>query len=284
MQFNRTALCVLAATTALAVPATAQAAVVKHHHRPAIARLVTQKYMEPGLRYNAGDYQGPCMNGTNPVAWLRAHGSNVMRLILQPNNIADGVACVRDAQAAGFRIYLSLWYPNTDSPRTVAEYVTNVAATYGPTWAVSIGNEESLAGPDGSATDYNAVWRTAEPVLAHVEPHAIRVFADASPWDASWVRSAIAPGASVIAAHCYDTAIGGLGGVPALAKWAAGRGLPLWCSEMDAQTQANGPYGGMGFFQTDTATAYRTKLDMVEMVSANLEMTSSYYWPQIGAS
>lgn len=227
-------------------------------------------------RYHAGDNQSLCMHGQDVGPWLRAHGDNVMRFIVDANTFTSqpgGPACVQRAEAEGYPVMLSLALEASWSPARDAQQVRQVIAAYGPVWAVSIGNEQELGSAHGGSMDsqqYAAVWAVAEPALARADPSALRVFGETSSYAASWVQRAWNDGhqgAQVISSHCYPQWLGGEQTEPEQAAWAASQGVPYWCSEMDAVD------AGQCAFVARMVAA-----------SPNLQMVGSYYWPQIGAN
>jgi len=194
-----------------------------------------------------------CLANQNVNPFLRAYHADVMRLILSPQDapVAAGVGCVEAAQAAGFKVYISLQFNNHWTPSQVKAYFARVLPAYAPyVWAVGVGNEQDLAmnGTYGQGTvtlsrngrsagqNYRAVWNAVEPVLVKLVPHAIRVYGEFSPWGFGATEAGFAhgrpPGVQAIAAHCYHTKFEGLLQVPQDAAWAASKHLPLWCSEM----------------------------------------------------
>jgi hypothetical protein len=78
-----------------------------------------------------------------------------------------------------------------------------------------------------------------------------------------------------VAAHCYHTKSGGLERIPALARWAASKHLPLWCSEM-------GPLPGHAappWAISESVASWNRVVSRVIARSPNLKMTSYYYAP-----
>lgn len=228
----------------------------------------------------AGTQESQCLANQFDPAWMQAHGANVLRLILTPDRIGQGVGCVQQAEAEGFRVYISIQYWYTDGPSVVAGYMQSILSTYPNVWALSLGNEEDLDHVTPAA--YAADWNAAEAVMASMSPSTIRVFGEASPWGMQWEQQAAADtltGAQVISTHCYDSQPSGTGlqAIPDQAKWAASKHLALWCSEMGAQTIPT-----FSFFRVDTESQFDSKLALVEGASPNLAMVAHYDWPEMG--
>jgi len=233
----------------------------------------------------------------NPV--LRANHANVMRLILSPEaaTLAAGTACVEDAYAAGFRVYISLQFNNRLTPGQVAAYVAQVLPAYAPyVWAVGVGNEQDLSMPsahgqgtislnrDGRSAgqNYRAVWNAVEPVLVKLVPRAIRVYGEFSPWGFGATEQGFAhgrpPGVQAIAAHCYHTKLDGLLQVPQDAAWAASKRLPLWCSEMGPAL----PSRSMPkWIVPDSWASWNATVAKVAAKSPDLKMWGYYYDPAL---
>lgn len=248
---------------------------------------------DTGIRYlEAGD-EGACANNVNPVPFLQAHQATVMRFGIQPSFLTtdQGLQCVNMARAAGYKIYLTVAFNASAPPAQVAAYVAQVISVYGPAWAISFGNEETLTNnwvpnPVSETADaYYAMWQAVEPTIAADDPGAIRVLADASPWDAGWLERLVSDhpvGAMAAAFHCYNSNAGGLQDVPELAAAMATAGLPLWCSEMAPQTIE--PTGSAaGAFVTQTVGQYDAQVAQAAAASPDLAMVSFYEWPSIGA-
>ncbi len=248
----------------------------------------------------AASTQYDCLANHNVNGFLRSNHANVLRLILTPQQApaGEGLGCVRDAHAAGYKVYLSLQFANSWSPGQLASYFHRVLPAYAPyAWAVGVGNEQDLTSTSTSAQgthplrghgrsvgeNYRADWNAVEPVLAKLVPHAIRVYGEFSPWGFSAVQQGFAagrpPGLQAIAVHCYRTkATGGLEQVPQDAAWAAARRLPLWCSEMGpALSKPTTP----GWAMRDTWGSWNAAVAKVEAESPDLKMTSYYYFPTL---
>lgn len=239
----------LAALTALSVPAVARAAPIQ-----------------------AADNEDVCINqNVAPLAMLAADHASVMRIVLPPSLVGLGVNCVQQARAAGYKIYLSLIYDNDATPQQDAAFFASALPQYGPLWAVSVGNEQTLQRHGSTPAQYRAVWDAVEPVLP---ADAIHVFAEGTPWDENFIKQTWAVGGSApagvgaIAYHCYNVTAGTLDPGPVLAEmpefgqWAAGNGLPLWCSEETRWLDS----------PSDLAEA--------EAATPNLGLVSDYYWPK----
>lgn len=246
-----------------------------------------------GVRYTEANDEGDCANNVNPVPFLQARNANVMRFGVQPNFLPtkEGLQCIQEARAAGKKIYLTIAFNSAAPASQVSSYVAQVIQTYGPAWAISLGNEQSLSNswvPNVSETadGYAAMWQAVEPTIKADDPGAIRVVADGSPWDAGWIERAVSDGlqgAQAVAFHCYNSYSGGLQVVPQLAASLASSGLPLWCSEMAPQTiTPAGPLAGA--FVTQTVPQYNASVSAAVSQSPNLQMLSWYEWPNIGAT
>ena len=248
-------------------------------------------------RFYAVSSERACLANKNVNPFLRSNGANVLRLIVAPDDAfaGAGVACVKAAHAAGFKVYLSIQFQNRLSPQQAAAYFRQVLPSYAPyLWAIGVGNEQDLTGKtdygqgkaalsrDGRSIgqNYRAVWNAVEPVLARLAPQAIRVYGEFSPWSFYANQQGFASGrplgVQAIAAHCYHTFSGGLAQVPNDAVWAASKGLPLWCSEM-------GP--GLAKPKTpkwvvrDTWTSWNALVAKIEAESPDLTMAGYYYDP-----
>ena len=244
--------------------------------------------------------QYSCLANRNVNAFLRANHANVLRLILSPQQApaGEGIGCVKDAHAAGFKVYISLQFANGWTPSQVASYFKRVLPTYAPfVWAVGVGNEQDLTSTSSTAQgartlsshgrtvgeNYRADWNAVEPVLAKLAPHAIRVYGEFSPWGFIANKQGFAasrpPGVQAIAAHCYHTkSAGGLEQIPQDAAWAASKRLPLWCSEMGpAIRKPTTPSWAM----PDTWASWNAIVAKVKAKSPDLQETSYYYWPTL---
>lgn len=244
-----------------------------------------------GVQYVEADDQA--CTPQNVVAFLQAHQATVLRMVLTPVHAAaqDGLACVQAARAAGYKIYLTLAYDSASSPAQVAAYVTSTLAVYGPAWAVALGNEQTLSNAwlnEVSSTPamYYQMWQAVEPTIAGDEPGAIRVLADASPWDVNWLEQLVKlhpTGAMAAAVHCYDSYFNGLQDVPELAATIASDGLPLWCSEMAPAANASPDSPAATAFVTQTPGQFAKKVSQVLAASEDVQLRSWYEWPEIGA-
>jgi hypothetical protein len=233
------------------------------------------------------DDQLTCVvNGGDVSPFLRSHHATVLRLIVPSEGASNGVACASRAAAQGYRVYVSLQYSNGWRPARVAAYFRRTVPQYAPyAWAVSVGNEQDLAVQGGPATGarYRAVWNAVEPVLARLAPRAIRVYGETSPFGFPFLQQSFDSGrprgAQAIAFHCYDVHYGGLSIVPQVAAWAAGKHLPLWCSEMsDSPRRSPHPW-----LIQDSPSRWNALVAGMKAHSPNLKMLSYYRWPQIGA-
>jgi hypothetical protein len=232
------------------------------------------------------DDQFTCVaNGGDVTPFLRSHRATVLRLIVPYRGRSNGVACASQAAAQGYRVYLSLQYNNAWRPAQVAAYFRRTLPLYSPyAWAVSVGNEQDLVqGAHATGTKYRAVWNAVEPILARTAPRAIRVYGETSPFGFSFLQQSFQPrrprGAQAIAFHCYDVKNGGLSVVPQVAKWAAGKHLPLWCSEMsDSPRRSRHPW-----LKQDSPSRWNGLVAGMKAHSPNLKMVSYYRWPEIGA-
>jgi hypothetical protein len=106
------------------------------------------------------------------------YGATIMRLIVNPGTGADGSAlqCVRDAVYAGYHVDLTIQYWNPMTVAQDADFFRSILGIYGPlAWANSVGNEQELnqGGTTEDGTQYAAVWKAVEPIVATMAPHAI---------------------------------------------------------------------------------------------------------------
>ena len=240
-----------------------------------------------------------CLANQNVNTFLRQNHANVLRLILSPQDAqaGAGIGCLRDAHAAGFKIYISLQFNNRWTPAQVAAYFKRVLPPYAPyLWSVGVGNEQDLTSPtdygQGASSlsargrtageRYRAIWNAVEPILARLAPHAIRVYGEFSPWSFAATQQGFASGrpagVQAIAAHCYHTKIGGLTQVPQDAAWAASKRLPLWCSEMGP---ALARPRTRSWVVPDTWTSWNAIVRKITSQSPNLRMTGYYYYPDL---
>ena len=243
--------------------------------------------------------EAECVANRNVNAFLWQSHANVMRLILSPQDAqaSAGRACISDAHAAGFKVYVSFQFNNRWTPRQVAAYFRRVLPHYAPfLWAVGVGNEQDLRSPTsyGQGTGslsghgrtagqaYRAIWNAVEPVLVKLAPHAIRVYGEFSPWSFAATKQGFAssrpPGVQAIAAHCYHTVIGGLKQVPQDAAWAGSKRLPLWCSEMGPALARPRP---RFWVVPDTWGSWNAIVRKITSESPNLRMTGCYYYPTL---
>ena len=254
------------------------------------------------------DPQSGCaVQGDNPQPLLQAHDANILRIVLPDYESPNALRCIERARAEGYRVYLSFQYENAWSPSRVASYLAQTLPPYARyAWAVSIGNEQDIVSTQhllqgnprlarqctgagrarrcerNAGAYYRQVWNAAEPVLARIAPHALRVYGETSPWGFSFLKESFATGrprgVQSIGFHCYDTRWGGLRTVPRVAAWAGRYHLPLWCSEMSDAVHPR------AWGRSDTPWQWQTLLAGVERRSPDLKMISFYQWPQIGAS
>lgn len=251
------------------------------------------------LSFFAVSREKDCLANRNVNAFLRTNHANVLRLILSPQDgpAGAGLGCVKDAYAAGFKVYISLQFKNRWTPRQVASYVRSVLPAYAPfVWAIGVGNEQDLSMPSaygqGTATlsahgrsvgqSYRAVWDAVEPVLVSIVPHAIRVYGEFSPWSFDANEQGFAsgrpPGVQAIAAHCYNTKVGGLAQIPQDAAWAASKRLPLWCSEMGpALPKRTTPR----WMVPNTWRSWNALVATIVARSPNLKLAGYYYDPSL---
>jgi hypothetical protein len=241
--------------------------------------------------------ESACLANQDVTPFLHQHHANVLRLILAPQDtdVGAGIACVADAYAAGFKVYLSLQFNNRWSPRQVAAYFNRVLPSYAPyLWAIGVGNEQDLTTQTGygqgtraltsrgstAGKRYRAVWNAVEPILVKVAPQAIRAYGEFSPWSFAANQQGFAsgrpPGVQAIAAHCYHTRVGGLLQVPQDAAWAASKHLPLWCSEMGP---ALARPTTTRWAVHDTWGSWNALVAKIERKSPDLKMTGYYYFP-----
>lgn len=251
-----------------------------------VAALLSFAAPAHAMIMQADDQLTCVVNGGDVSPFLRSHHATVLRLIVPYQGQSNGVACASQAAAQGYRVYVSLQYSNAWRPARVAAYFRRTLPQYAPyVWAVSVGNEQDLAVQGGRATGtrYRAVWNAVEPVLAHVAPRAIRVYGETSPFGFPFLQQSFHPsrprGAQAIAFHCYDVHYGGLSVVPQVAAWAAGKHLPLWCSEMsDSPRRSPHPW-----LIQDSPSRWNALVAGMKAHSPNLKMLSYYRWPEIGA-
>jgi hypothetical protein len=238
-----------------------------------------------GAMIRQADDQFACAGGGSVSTFMRAHHASVLRLVVPYGGATDVPDCASRAAAQGYRVYVSLQYDNAWRPARVAAYFRRTLPSFAPfAWAVSVGNEQDLAqGAPGSGAKYRAVWNAVEPVLARLDPHAIRVYGETSPFGFPFLQASFRPGrprgAQAIAFHCYDVKNGGLSVVPQVAGWAAHEHLPLWCSEMSAATRRN-PHP---WLNRDSMSRWEALVAQAVAHSPDLKMVSYYRWPQIGA-
>jgi hypothetical protein len=273
---------------ALAAAATAAAALIAP--ASAAARRPT---------WDAVSSEVACLANQNVNPFLRANHANVVRLILSPEDALSGagIGCVEDAQAAGYRVYISLQFNNHLTPAQVAAYVREVLPQYAPyVWALGVGNEQDLSMTSAygqgkvsltkngrtAGENYRAVWNAVEPVLMKMVPHAIRVYGEFSPWGFSATQQGFKhgrpPGVQAIAAHCYHTKVEGLLQIPQDAAWAASKGLPLWCSEMGpALPRRTTPR----WIVTDSWASWNALVGRIVAKSPDLKMWGYYYDPAL---
>ena len=188
-----------------------------------------------------------CLNGANPTPYLREYGATVLRISLSPYYGAGGtsgqaIPCLRAAAAAGARVEISIQWRSVWSPAQTAGFVRQELAIYAPyVWAVGLGNEQDLLwnlpgrpyDPAQTPAQYVADWDAAEPIVAQMAPHVLRVALEASPWSFPFSQQALAdglPGAQVLADHTY-TVPAGYPTVRDFYNLAASYGMPLWCTE-----------------------------------------------------
>jgi hypothetical protein len=241
----------------------------------------------------AASAQGECLAGQSVNGFLRANHANVLRVVLPPQDapLGAGLACIRAAHSARYKIYLSLQFSNRWTPRQVAAYFARVLPTYARyVWAVGVGNEQDLPWtilrgqrPGGlTGKDYAVVWDAVEPVVARLAPRAIRAYGEFSPWSFAANRQGFAHrrprGVQAIAAHCYHTKSGGISQIPAAAAWAASEGLPLWCSEMGPALPTNTT---PPWVVPENWASWRRWVARIIARSPNLKMTSYYYYPSL---
>ena len=249
--------------------------------------------------WDAVSSETACVNGHNVNPLLRSYHANVMRLILSPQEAPEGVglACVEDAYAAGFRVYISFQFSNHLSPSQVALYMLQVLPEYAPyVWAVGVGNEQDLSMPTAFGQgkvaltsggrsigqNYRAVWNAVEPVLVKLVPSAIRVYGEFSPWGFAAMQQGFAhgrpPGVQALAVHCYHTKVGGLLQVPKEAAWAGSKHLPLWCSEMGPGLRSRTM---PKWVVPDSWASWNAAVAKVVKKSPDLKMWGLYYDPAL---
>ncbi|MGN6169448.1 MAG: hypothetical protein ACTHQQ_14945 [Solirubrobacteraceae bacterium] len=264
-----------------------------------VALIVVPPAASAQPAFTFASHERDCLANRNVNAFLRQHHANVMRLILSPQDAqaGAGIACIRSARAAGFKVYISFQFNNRSTPGQVAVYFRRVLPRYAPfLWAVGVGNEQDLSSPTGYGQGrgslsghgrtvgqaYRAIWDAVEPVLVKLAPHAIRVYGEFSPWSFAANKQGFAsgrpPGVQAIAAHCYRTVVGGLRQVPQDAAWAASKRLPLWCSEMGpALARPRTRF----WVAPDTWASWNAIVRKITSQTPNLRMTGYYYYPDL---
>lgn len=226
----------------------------------------------------ASDQQDCPTPGWDPTAFMQAHDATIYRLVVSPGD-TDYPTCAQNVKAAGYRLYVSMQYFDGG---TIADQVADTLAGTGPVWAFAIGNEQDLAANE-SAAGYLQDWADAEPTLKRLDPDALEVIADASPWAGGWLKTVMdahPEGADVASFHCYNVAGAGLSRVPVVAAYAAADGYRLWCGEMAPAVSLQSP----GWVFDQTVQAYEDDVQTVVDETPDLQMTSYYRWPQIGAN
>ena len=228
----------------------------RHHPRPATptpppaqssaaAPPVTSS-SGPAQMIGVGNPPG-CLYGADPTPYIREYGATMVRIVLGPYYGAPGtngqaIPCLKAAAAAGARVEISIQWRSVWSPAQTAAFVSQQLALYAPyVWAVGLGNEQDLLwnlpgrpyDPAQTAAQYAADWGAAEPIVAQMAPHALRVAVEASPWSYPFSQQVLAdglPGAQVLAYHPY-TVPAGYPTVRDFYNLAQGYGMPLWCTE-----------------------------------------------------
>lgn len=178
-----------------------------------------------------------CLTGSDPSPYIRMYGAQILRVVVNPTWGAAGQAlpCIRAAVADGVRFHLSIQYWTSWTITQQVAFFAQVLAYYGPyAWAVSVGNEQELGhhGLPQTPAQYAATWRATVPVIRSMDPPAILVAGEISPWGESFLKSAYAdglPGVQAIAAHAYWAPF--CFSIPELEAWAAAHQLPLWFTE-----------------------------------------------------
>lgn len=126
--------------------------------------------------------------------------------------------------------------------------------------------------------DYRALFDAGAAEVAKIAPRAIRVFGEASPWAAGYIFQGWGtrpPLAQAVAFHCYNTTAPntGLNEVPALAAWAKGQGLPLWCSEM---APVLNPAANEPWVHRDSWPGWNAKVAQMVVANPNVQMVSFF--------
>jgi hypothetical protein len=237
-------------------------------------------------RLMQADDQMTCVNkGGDVSAFMRSHHATVLRIIVPYWGSGQAPTCASKAAAHGYHVYISFQYNNHWRPARVAAYFRRLLPQYSPyAWAIAVGNEQDLVqGGRANGRKYRAVWNAVEPVLRRIAPHAIRVYGETSPFGFPFLQDSFQGGrprgAQAIAFHCYDVKNGGISAVPEVARWAASKRLPLWCSEMSASLRRS-PHP---WLNQDSQARWNGLVAAAERHSPNLRMVSYYRWPQIGA-
>lgn len=178
-----------------------------------------------------------CLTGADPSPYIRMYGAQILRVVVNPSWGAAGQAlpCVRAALAAGVRFHLSIQYWNSWTIAEQVAFFRQVLSYYGPyAWAISVGNEQELGhhGFPQTPAQYAATWRATAPEIRSMDPQAILVAGEISPWGENFFKTAYAdglPGAQAIAAHPYLAPFGF--SIPELEAWAGAHQLPVWFTE-----------------------------------------------------
>lgn len=221
----------LALACALITPAAAQAHAHAHgarltfaHPRHHLTTAVTSIQQGMGDVYSFG-----CQS-------LPLASASVVRVVVGSYDAPERwLTCSQRAQAAGYRVLLTVQYDGGWSIGQDTARLRTVLSVYGPTWAVAIGNEEELSttGTAQTGAQYAATWRALEPIARQMVPHAVMVAGEISPWGLAFARDAIAaglPGAGALSAHVYPDSGHGLDAA-AFAALAHKAGMRAWATE-----------------------------------------------------
>jgi hypothetical protein len=182
-----------------------------------------------------GNVPGCIYGQTDPRPYLDAYHATVLRVIVSETDPGDPWPCVQTAVSEGFRVHLVLQWANTDTTGQVAAFVEQqLQELQQPVWAVSLGNEQELnqGGVPEWPWEYSDAWKAAEPVARDLQPAAILVAGEISPWGMGWFQQAWnagLPGAQAVSAHPYDVA--GAFAPADFLGWAQSVGQPAWFDE-----------------------------------------------------
>lgn len=218
----------------------------KHPHHRRHRTRVRAHQRRRGAKIGVGDPPG-CLRGANPTKYLRRYGATVVRIVLSPYYGAPGthgqaIPCLKAARAHGARVEIAIQWRSVWSPAQTARFVRKQLALYARyVWAVGLGNEQELSwglpghlpDPQQTPAQYVSDWNAAEPILARMARHAVRVAVEGGPWSFPFTQQVLADGlhgSQALAVHPYTVPLS-YPNVGDFHKLAASHGLPLWCTE-----------------------------------------------------